>query len=119
MTSKHPLQANFNRYPPEATNLLTRIAAARARVEASEIRPAVEDELRVSALAETVHYSTLIEGNQLPLIEAERAARGGLDPDTKAKIELVNYVEALRYLDGLSERGGSRSCRERSSHCAR
>lgn len=105
MADQYALQANFNRYTPEATDALARIAAARARISASEIRPAVEDELRVSALAETVHYSTLIEGNELPIIEAERAARGTLDPDTRAKIELVNYVEALHYLDELAERG--------------
>lgn len=99
------LQANFRRYTPEATDALTRIAAARARIDTSEIRPAAEDELRVSALAETVHYSTLIEGNELPIVEAERAARGNLDPDTKAKIELVNYVEALRFLDELARQG--------------
>ncbi len=106
MVDKYALQANFNRYTPEATDALARIAAARARIDASEIRPAAEDELRVSALAETVHYSTLIEGNELPIVEAERAARGTLDPDTKAKIELVNYVEALHYLDGQAEGGG-------------
>jgi Fic family protein len=106
MADRYAVQANFNRYTPEAADALARIAAARALVDASEIRPAVESELRVSALAETVHYSTLIEGNELPIIEAERAARGSLDPDTKAKIELVNYVEALRYLDELAEQGG-------------
>lgn len=106
MADRFPLQAAFTRYTPEATDALARIAAARARIDASEIRPAVEDEMRVSALAETVHYSTLIEGNKLPLIEAERAARGSLDPETKAEIELVNYVEALSYLDELAERGG-------------
>lgn len=104
MANKYALQASFNRYTPEAADALARIAAARARVEASEIRPAVEDELRVSALAETVHYSTLIEGNELPKVEAERAARGALDPDTRAKIELIDYVEALRYLDRLADR---------------
>jgi Fic family protein len=106
MADKYALQANFNRYTPEATDALARIAAARARVDASEIRPAVEDELRASALSETIHYSTLIEGNELPIIEAERAARGALDPDTKAKVELVNYVEALRYLDEQVEGDG-------------
>ncbi|HEX9642129.1 MAG TPA: Fic family protein, partial [Candidatus Krumholzibacteria bacterium] len=105
MADKYALQANFNRYTPETADALARIAAARARIDASEIRPAVADELRVSALAETVHYSTLIEGNELPIIEAERAARGALDPDTKAKIELINYVDALHYLDELAERG--------------
>lgn len=33
------------------------------------------------------------------MIEAERAARGELAPDTRAKIELVNYVAALDRLD--------------------
>lgn len=47
----------------------------------------------------TVHYSTLIEGNELPEIEAERAARRELTPDTRAKVELVNYVQALDLLD--------------------
>jgi Fic family protein len=106
MNHRYDLNAAFSRYTPEATHALTRIAEARGAIETSEIRPAAEDELRVSALAETVHYSTLIEGNELPIIEAERAARGALeDPDTKAKIELVNYVEALHYLDGLAEKG--------------
>ena len=105
MRDRYELSPQFFRYPPEAADALARIAAARARIDGSGIRPAAEDELRVSALAETVHYSTLIEGNELPIIEAERAARGELDADTKAKIELVNYVEALHYLDGLAERG--------------
>lgn len=106
MTKRYELSAPFRRYTPEATHALTRIAAARGSIESSEIRPAAEDELRVSALAETVHYSTLIEGNELPIIEAERAARGALeDPDTKAKIELVNYVEALHYLDARAKEG--------------
>jgi len=105
MADEYALQASFSRYTPEATNALVRIAAARARIDVSEIRPAAEDELRASALAETIHYSTLIEGNELPIVEAERAARGDLDPDSKAKIELVNYVEALRHIDELAERG--------------
>ncbi len=104
MSNKFELSANFRRYTPGATDALTRIAAARAHVDASDIRPAAEDELRVSALAETVHFSTLIEGNELPIVEAKRAARGHLDPDTKAKIELVNYVDALHFLDGLAEK---------------
>jgi len=59
----------------------------------------VADQLRASAKAGTVHYSNLIEGNELPLVEAERAARGELDADSRAKIELVNYVDALDLID--------------------
>lgn len=70
---KHPLQANFNRYTPEVTDRLARIAAARARVEASEIRPAAEDQLRASALAETER--ALVQLNLNSLTEFRRAGR--------------------------------------------
>jgi Fic family protein len=53
----------------------------------------------------TIHYSNLIEGNELPLIEAERAARGQLSPDTRAKVELINYVQALDLIDGRLDDG--------------
>lgn len=96
----HP---RFRRYTSAATHRLGRIAAALARIEASDIRPAAEDELRVSAKVGTVHYSTLIEGNELPIVEAERAARGDLEADTRAKIELINYVDALDFLDARIE----------------
>jgi Fic family protein len=54
----------------------------------------------------TIHYSTLIEGNRLGILEAARAARGELDRTTKAEIELVNYVDALNELDRRLEADG-------------
>ena len=89
----------FNRYPPEIVDRLMRIAAARSVIEGARILPAQVDELRRRALVGTIHYSTLIEGNELPIIEAERAARGELEPTTRAKRELVNYVKALEWID--------------------
>jgi Fic family protein len=53
----------------------------------------------------TVHYSNLIEGNQLPVVEAERASQGKLPPDSRAKIELVNYVEGLDLIDARLDAG--------------
>jgi Fic family protein len=103
--SEIEFNAAFNRYTPAATHHLGLISAALARIEAAPIRPAAEDELRASARAETVHYSTLIEGNELPIIEAQRAARGELEPDARAKLELVNYVEALELIDKRAEAG--------------
>lgn len=91
--------ANFRRYTPEMSGALVRIAEALGTIRGARILPAVEDQLRSSARVGTVHYSNLIEGNELPVIEAERAARGQLPPDTKAKIELINYVEALDLID--------------------
>jgi Fic family protein len=97
--------ANFFRYEPPVVARLGRIERALGAIRAAPIIPPAADQMRASALAGTVHYSTLIEGNELPLIEAERAAAGQLDATTTAKIELVNYVEALRWLDTRHEAG--------------
>jgi len=92
-------EPRFNRWTPEAVTHLTRIHTALGTIKGARVLPAVADQLRASARVGTVHYSNLIEGNELPLIEAERAARGQLAPDTRAKIELVNYVSALNLID--------------------
>jgi Fic family protein len=76
-----------------------RISSALGTIRGARILPAVADQLRASARAGTVHYSTMIEGNELPFIEAERAARRQLSADTRAKVELVNYVDALDLID--------------------
>ncbi len=89
----------YNRFPQDITGLLIRIASALGTIRGASVLPAVADQLRSSARAGTVHYSTMIEGNELPFVEAERAARGDLEPNTRAKIELVNYVSALDLID--------------------
>jgi Fic family protein len=91
--------ANFRRYTPAAATSLARIAGALGVIRGARVLPAVADELRASARIGTIHYSNLIEGNQLPLVEAERAARGELEPETRAKVELIDYVEALDLID--------------------
>ena len=47
----------------------------------------------------SVHYSNVIEGNELSELEATRAVEHKLDRTTKAKIELVNYVAPLEWID--------------------
>ena len=66
---------------------------------AARILPAQESELRRKARIGTIHYSTLIEGNELSVIEAERAVDKELEPTTRLKRELVNYVHALELID--------------------
>jgi Fic family protein len=78
---------------------LMRIAGALGTIRGATILPAVADQLRASARVGTVHYSTLIEGNELPIVEAERAAQGELHTTSRAKVELVNYVDALDVID--------------------
>jgi Fic family protein len=95
----YSFSANYRRYTEEVTGLLIRIATALGAINGARVLPAVADQLRASARAETVHYSNLIEGNELPMVEAERAARHELPDDTRAKIELVNYVSALDLID--------------------
>lgn len=100
-----PFSANFPRYGPAVVAKLGRIERALGAIRAAAIISPAADQMRASALAGTVHYSTLIEGNELPLIEAERAAAHELDASTTAKIELVNYVEALQWLDDRQDAG--------------
>jgi len=98
--------AAIRRYSPEVSYELRRIDAALARIKAAEILPAGAEALRFAAQVGTIHYSTLIEGNRLGILEARRAVRGELDRTTKAEIELVNYVDALNELDGRLEADG-------------
>jgi cell filamentation protein, protein adenylyltransferase len=91
--------ARFQRWTQQTLTHLTRIHTALGTIRGARVLPAVADQLRASARVGTVHYSNLIEGNELPLIEAERATRGQLTPDTRAKIELINYVSALDLID--------------------
>lgn len=99
LVSDARFSANYRRFTGTTTELLMRISAALGTINGAHVLPAVADQLRASARAGTVHYSNLIEGNQLPMVEAERAARHELAPDTRAKVELVNYVSALDLID--------------------
>jgi Fic family protein len=99
--SKFAFSPAFRRYTPSMTDAMFRIAKALGAIQTAQVLPAVADQLRASARVGTVHYSNLIEGNELPVVAAERATRGELEPDTRAKIELVNYVEALDLIDAL------------------
>jgi Fic family protein len=98
--------ANYPRYTPRMSESLMRISTALGTIRAARVLPAVADQLRASARVGTVHYSNLIEGNELPVVAAERAARGQLDSGSRAKIELVNYVDALDLLDSRLDEGG-------------
>jgi Fic family protein len=76
-----------------------------ARIQAADLWPAAAEQLRFSAKVGTIHFSTLIEGNTLSVLEAERAARGELDAETRAQIELVNYVDALDLIERRYDSG--------------
>lgn len=92
-------EPRFRRFSPGLSHHLMRVATALGTIRGASVLPAAADQLRASARVGTVHYSNVIEGNQLPVIEAERAAHGQLEADTRAKIELINYVDALELID--------------------
>jgi Fic family protein len=94
------------RYSAEMSAALVRIATALGTIRGAHVLPAGSDQLRAGARVRTVHYSNLIEGNELPIVEAERAARGQLSPDSRAKVELVNYVDALDLIDSRLDGDG-------------
>jgi Fic family protein len=106
MPSHDQPYAALRRYSPENAHLLGRINGAIARINAADIWPASAEALRFAAEVGTIHYSTLIEGNRLGILEAQRAARGELDRTTRAEIELINYVDALNELDRRLETDG-------------
>lgn len=94
-----PFSPAYRRYTPEVLDGLMRISAALGTIRGARVLPAIADELRAAARVGTVHFSNLIEGNELPVVEAERAAHGELAADSRAKIDLVNYVDALDLID--------------------
>lgn len=99
-----PYYPSFNRYTPEVTAALGRIELARGAIEAAAILPAQEEVLRLDAQVGSVHYSNVMEGNELSRLEALRAVEHELMPDDKAKLELVNYVAALDFIATSSTR---------------
>lgn len=98
----------LHRFTPEVSHELRRIGAALERIRIADVWPASAEALRFSAQVGTIHFSTLIEGNRLGVVEAERAARGELVARTRAEIELVNQVDALHLLDRRLEADGLR-----------
>jgi Fic family protein len=88
----------FDRYPAAIMTAFGRIERARGTIEAAAILPAQEEILRLDARAGSVHYSNVMEGNELPRVQALRAVEHELVPDDKAKLELVNYVAALDFI---------------------
>lgn len=97
---------SLRRFSPEVHALLKRVDVALALIDAADVWPAAAEALRFSAQVGTIHYSTLIEGNRLSVLEAERAARRELDAKTRAEVELVNYVDALALIDERLETDG-------------
>jgi Fic family protein len=110
--STNPFSANYRRFSPEVSAELIKISVALGTIRGARVLPAVADQLRANARVGTIHYSNLIEGNELSALEAARAAKGQLAADSRAKIELINYVAALDLIDRRLDAGELRPTAE-------
>ena len=83
---------------------LSGIAEARAIILNAPLIPKWEIDLRRQALINSTHASTSIEGNRLSLEEVSDLMIGRkIIATLKDKKEVLNYFEALRYLDTLAK----------------
>jgi Fic family protein len=80
--------------------MIGRIEAARAIVLRAPIAAHWESQLRHEALIRSAHHSTSIEGNPLSLEEVTDLLEGReVAAHPREKREVLNYVEALDYID--------------------
>lgn len=83
---------------------LSEIAEARAIILNALLIPKWEIDLRRQALINSTHASTNIEGNKLSLEEVSDLMIGRkITASQKDKKEVINYFEALRYLDTFKD----------------
>lgn len=95
---------NFN-ITNKIAHYLTEIAEARTIIFNTPLIPKWEIDLRRQALIKSTHASTSIEGNKLSLEEVSDLMIGRkITAILKDKKEVLNYFEALRYLDNLKKK---------------
>lgn len=113
--------------PPKFTitnQILTNIGlieAAREVIQNSPLVPTYERQFKKEAIARTVHYATALEGNALNLTEVRRIIEGpseqqvtsdkeqvasgaGLVARERDVQEVINYRDAIDYMDRISQR---------------
>lgn len=84
---------------------LTEIAEARGIILNAPLIPKWELDLRRQALLNSTHASTAIEGNRLSLEEVSDLMIGReITAQARDKKEVINYFEALRFVDTLASK---------------
>ena len=81
---------------------ISNIEAAKAIIGSAPLIPAYEKQFRNEAILKQVHYGTKLEGNDLSFSEVAKLIEGekvtAYDRDVQ---EVINYRNAVRYLDEL------------------
>lgn len=86
---------------------IAEIAEIKAAVERSRVLPLNEAQLRRQAILRMAHTSTSIEGNKLAQFEVGKVLEGKtVRAAEKDILEVENYYNALKLLDGMSKRKG-------------
>jgi Fic family protein len=86
-------------------SLLIAIAEAKAAIDRAKLLPKNELELRRQALIRMTHSSTAIEGNMLNARQVEAlAANKKIDAPLRDVVEVVNYLNALKYIGKVTEK---------------
>ena len=88
---------------------LSRIQVASEQLDPYVVLPyEFSGELRRTVLAESVHFSTMIEGNSLTLAQVETVLAGGVVRAPRAEIqEVENYRDAMSYVQLVSAEPGN------------
>lgn len=98
-----------------------RIAAAKEVIDNAPLIPNYQRQFKKEAIARTVHFATALEGNPLNLTEVKRIIEGlpeGKIPDLRSSDpgsvsivarerdvqEVINYREAIEYMDRLAQK---------------
>ncbi len=86
--------------------LIESIATLKTKIEAATVSVSWIPSLSRDAISRTARSSTAIEGNPLTLKEVRILAEGGELPEVKDrdKQEVLNYLAALRFISGNSEK---------------
>lgn len=86
------------RHTPEITQLLTSIEGSREVVEAIQIPPEVETNIRRQSTLKSSLFSARVEGNPLTLEELIRSS------STQKKLEVMNILKAMSYINQKKNR---------------
>ncbi len=86
------------RLVPEITTLLSSIEASRQVIDSFPIPPEVENNIRRNSTLKSSLFSARVEGNPLTLDDLARSS------ETQKKLEVMNVLKALNYLNQKSSR---------------
>jgi Fic family protein len=91
---------------PRLLNLVAEISSVRELINSAYILPQLDLKLKREAMLQIAHHSTAIEGNPLNPEQVSSLIQGkDVAAREKDKQEVLNYLQALKFVDDLGARG--------------